>query len=87
MFGPAEVGDTVLVERPAVWGPRQLSPVCCLACTRPRPYPALHWCEGCGLPLCSDSCPSLPAHKPECELLAPARHMLCLNSDKDVQQV
>ena len=69
------------------WGPKQLSPVCCVACCAPLTYHALHWCQVCGLPLCGARCPSLALHTPECELMAHARDMLVLNSDKDVQQV
>jgi len=83
-----EVGDLVLEEQPAVLGPRQLSPVCCLGCCRPLRYADITWCPECSLPLCSLSCPGREdIHRPECELLSRARDMLALNSERDVQQV
>ena len=48
-----EVGDIVLEERPVAWGPKQLSPVCCVACCSPLFYTQIVWCERCSLPLCS----------------------------------
>ena len=37
------MGDLVLEERPAVLGPRQLSPVCCLGCCLPLRYADIVW--------------------------------------------
>ena len=82
-----EVGDIVLEERPVVWGPKQLSSVCCVACCLPLLYSDIVWCSSCSLPLCSQACPSLSSHMPECQLMSHARDMLILNSEKDVQQV
>ena len=48
-----EVGDIVLEERPVAWGPKQLSPVCCVACCAPLLYTNIVWCLHCSLPLCS----------------------------------
>ena len=82
-----EVGDIVLEERPVAWGPRQLSPVCCVACCAPLLYTNISWCQRCSLPLCSQTCSRWSQHQPECDLLSHARDMIILNSDKDVQQV
>ena len=40
---PPKVGDLVLEEQPAVLGPRQLSPVCCLGCCLPLRYADITW--------------------------------------------
>ena len=40
-----QVGDLVLEELPAVLGPRQLSPVCCLGCCLPLRYADITWCS------------------------------------------
>ena len=82
-----EVGDIVLEERPVVWGPKQLSPVCCVACCRPLLFCSIVWCSSCSLPLCSQTCPLAVLHLPECQMMSHARDLLILNSDKDVQQV
>ena len=81
-----EVGDVILEERAVAWGPKQLSPCCCLACCAPLAYTHISWCTRCGLPLCNQNCPMIAKHNPECELMSHAKHMLILNSERDVQQ-
>ena len=82
-----EVGDVIIEERSVAWGPKQLSPCCCLACCAPLNYTEITWCSLCGLPLCQQDCPLIAKHSPECELMRHAKHMLILNSERDVQQV
>ena len=41
------MGDLVLEELPAVLGPRQLSPVCCLGCCLPLRYADITWWAAC----------------------------------------
>ena len=82
-----EVGDVILEERAVAWGPKQLSPCCCLGCCAPLAYTQITWCTRCGLPLCNQNCPMIAKHTPECELMSHAKHMLILNSERDVQQV
>ena len=82
-----EVGDVIIEERSVAWGPKQLSPCCCLACCAPLNYTEIYWCSLCGLPLCKQDCPLIAKHGPECELMMHAKHMLILNSERDVQQV
>ena len=40
-----KVGDVILEERPVAWGPKQLSPVCCVACCAPLGYFEISWCD------------------------------------------
>jgi len=82
-----EVGDVVFEEVPAVWGPKQHSPLCCLGCCKPLFMADICFCQECGLPICGPSCPSLQSHSAECEMMAGSRDRLVLNSDRDVIQV
>merc|ERR1712212_747368 len=83
---PIQVGDVILEEMPAVWGPKQLSPTSCLGCYMPLEFEEVTFCDDCGLPLCSTNCANLDNHRAECEMLHPARSYLLLNSEKDLQQ-
>ena len=40
-----EVGDVVFEEVPAVWGPKQHSPLCCLGCCKPLFMADICFCQ------------------------------------------
>ena len=60
-------GQTILNERPAVWGPNLKSgPKCCNCLARWRGYS----CPECQFPVCDADCARGPQHSIECGLLA-----------------
>ena len=61
------LGETILLEQPAVWGPNLKSaPKCCNCLAR--------WtgatCQECQFPVCSESCARDVTHAQECGVLA-----------------
>ena len=60
-------GETILLERPAVWGPNLKSPPkCCNCLARWTGYT----CPECQFPVCNDTCARGAAHMQECPVLA-----------------
>ena len=63
----SNLGQTILTESPAVWGPNLKSgPKCCNCLARWRGYS----CPHCQFPVCDETCATGPNHSIECGVLA-----------------